>query len=593
MTSARIYKMNIYRVITMKRIIFLVCIFSLFIVLSWCGKTVDDGIISTGTVQWFTTSYLVWNAPNFQKVSYGTVVADSTKTILSNRGGILEYINCQPGMEVSKNTIIAKIQPNVDDPSYQNNETQLDALNAQLNTLSKIFSLTDDTFALQKRILLDQYDNNVQLLANLEKSDDYSTSNIDYQQQLLQQQYTYLQDAKSIDLNKMKTSVSTTYKQYLVVIKDALKKVDDVFGIDNTTSNVAFAQYISSKDPDLKTQVEQNYREIKDQLSDTMSASEFSQYILDVADFMTLAASSINASTPSTALPQAGTLWWLSIDGLYTTYTTLATTLLGSKSAFDGVASSYDSVKNTYNNQIKTADINTQNFEDTTIESTALQIKNQKASMQLAQKTLKNQITSADDTKDIQLANLKNQILTLRQNIAVISNSLDGEVLYAGVDGIVKMRAIGEDNKVTPNTLLCQILPQNPWNLSLQIFSYQQLPLWSKVTLSDDQWTFLGTWILVYEYPYRDPATQNYIYEIPVITLPLKENQKILVTYSQRADINQIWIPLQYVSPRLEGNLIRRKSGKTIQDIYVRLGNINDSYVEVLSWLDFWDEIVQ
>ncbi|HMS91349.1 MAG TPA: efflux RND transporter periplasmic adaptor subunit, partial [Candidatus Absconditabacterales bacterium] len=249
--------------------------------------------------------------------------------------------------------------------------------------------------------------------------------------------------------------------------------------------------------------------------------------------------------------------------------------------------------KNTYNNQIKTADINTQNFEDTTIESTALQIKNQKASMQLAQKTLKNQITSADDTKDIQLANLKNQILTLRQNIAVISNSLDGEVLYAGVDGIVKMRAIGEDNKVTPNTLLCQILPQNPGNLSLQIFSYQQLPLGSKVTLSDDQGTFLGTGILVYEYPYRDPATQNYIYEIPVITLPLKENQKILVTYSQRADINQIWIPLQYVSPRLEGNLIRRKSGKTIQDIYVRLGNINDSYVEVLSGLDFGDEIVQ
>ncbi|MEI6773522.1 MAG: hypothetical protein WCL18_01490, partial [bacterium] len=59
----------------------------------------------------------------------------------------------------------------------------------------------------------------------------------------------------------------------------------------------------------------------------------------------------------------------------------------------------------------------------------------------------------------------------------VLSNSLEGEILYAGVDGVVKMRAIGEDNKVSPNTLLCQISPNNPENLSLQIFSYQQLSL--------------------------------------------------------------------------------------------------------------------
>jgi hypothetical protein len=65
--------------------------------------------------------------------------------------------------------------------------------------------------------------------------------------------------------------------------------------------------------------------------------------------------------------------------------------------------------------------------------------------------------------------------------------------LYAGVDGIVKMRAIGEDNKVAPNALLCQITPTNPGNLSLQIFSYQQLPLGSKVSISDDQGQFFGT----------------------------------------------------------------------------------------------------
>jgi hypothetical protein len=75
----------------------------------------------------------------------------------------------------------------------------------------------------------------------------------------------------------------------------------------------------------------------------------------------------------------------------------------------------------------------------------------------------------------------------------------------------------------------------------------------------------------VYEYSYRDPATQNYIYEIPVIKFSLKENEKVLVTSSQLVDDNQIWIPLQYISPRLEGNLVRRKVGSTIQDVYVSL----------------------
>jgi hypothetical protein len=75
----------------------------------------------------------------------------------------------------------------------------------------------------------------------------------------------------------------------------------------------------------------------------------------------------------------------------------------------------------------------------------------------------------------------------------------------------------------------------------------------------------------VYEYPYKDPTTQNYIYEIPVVKFALKENEKVLVISSQFADKSQLWIPLQYISPRLEGNLVRRKVGKTVQEVYVTL----------------------
>ena len=481
-------------------------------------------------------------------------------------------------------SIIAKIQANPDDVTYQNWTIQLSTLEEQLTNLTTVFSLTEDTFSLQKNILQDQYDNNTQLLSNLDATQEYSASSMDAQQELLQQQYSSLKTAKSIDLDKMQGSIVTAYRQYMIMIKDALKKVNDVF------SNSALS--VSDKNPQLKQQVLSDYASLYDQTSDTMNADQFSQYLSEVSDLMTLAASSITATTPSSSLPQASSAG-LSIDGLYTIYTTLSTTLLWTKSAFDSVAASYDSVKNTYNTQIQSATINSNNLEDNTAKSAALQLENQKANMQLAQKTLQTQLSSADDNQQIQLASLKNQVLTLKQNIAVLSNSLQWEILYAGVDGVIKMRAIGEDNKVAPNTLLCQIMPTNPGNLSLQVFSYQQLPLGSKVGIANDQGQFLGTWILVYEYPYRDPATQNYIYEIPVIKFSLKENEKVLVTSSQLVDDNQIWIPLQYISPRLEGNLVRRKVGSTIQDVYVSLWSIDDSYVQVLSWLTLWDEIVQ
>jgi multidrug resistance efflux pump len=167
----------------------------------------------------------------------------------------------------------------------------------------------------------------------------------------------------------------------------------------------------------------------------------------------------------------------MSIDTLYTAFTTLATTFLGSKSAFDTLASSYDSVKNTYNSQLKSADLNADNFTENTAKSTALQLENQKASLELAQKSLATQIDSSDNNEAIQLMSLKNQILTLKQNISVLSNSLDGETLYAGVDGIIKTRMVGEDNKVVPSTPLCQIAPKDELNMSIQVFSYQKLNL--------------------------------------------------------------------------------------------------------------------
>lgn len=567
----------------MKRFSLLFIAFASLFFLAGCWTQTNDTLISTWTVQGFTTSYTVGVSPVFQTSLYGTVIADSIKNIVSNRGGMLDYINCQPGKEVSRNTIIAKIIPNENDMTYQNSAIQLSVLQEQLHNLTTIFSLTEDTLAIQQDILRDQYDNNSTLLANLNKTKWYTESSLEYQEELLDQQYDTLKAAKNIDLDKMKTSIANAHKQYLIMIKDALKKVNDVFG---------GSLPVSDKDSLLKEKIISTYSRLNDKVSDTMSASEFSDYLSDISDLMSLAARGINATTPSAILPQSSTAG-LSLDTFSTAFTTLASTFVGSKSAFDTLASSYDSVKNTYNSQIKTLETNTNNFTDNTAESTKLQIDNQKASLQLAQKTLANQLSTSDESQTIQLMSLKNQLLTLQQSIAVLSNSLEWEVLYAGVEWVVKMRALGEDNKLAPNTLLCQITPTDASNTSIQIFSYQRLALGSKVAIADQWWQFLWTWIVLYEYPYKDPATQNYIYEIPVVKFSVKENERVSITLSQSPDKNDIWIPLQYISPRLEGNLIRKKVGSWIQNVYVKLWDINDEYVQILSGLSLWDEIVQ
>lgn len=382
--------------------LFIISLLSLTIfVVTWCGKVVDDSIISTGSVQWFTTSYVVGGSPVSQKALYGIVISDSVKNVSVSRAGSLDYVDCQPGKRVYKDTVIAKIIPNADDTSYQNIQTQLDVLQQQHDNLASVYSLTEETLSSQKGILEAQYDNNIRLLDDIKIS--------------------------------LRSSTGTA----------------------------------------------------------------------------------------------------------------------------------------------------------------ASQLKTQMSNLLLAQETLQRQMDAADTSKESQLAGVTNQILTLEQSMTTLSRGLEGELLYAGVDGIVKSRGIGEENKVTAGVLICQITPSTLWNLSLQIFSYQQFPLWTKVHVSDEQWKKLGVLILTYQYPYKDSVTQNYIYEVPVIKSFFKEWQKVLVMAPLAIDKSQVWIPLQYISPRLEWNLVRRKVGSAIQNVYVTLWNINDSSVEVLSGLHIWDVIVQ
>jgi len=79
------------------------------------------------------------------------------------------------------------------------------------------------------------------------------------------------------------------------------------------------------------------------------------------------------------------------------------------------------------------------------------------------------------------------------------------------------------------------------------------------------------TGVILNELPYKDIVTQNYIYEIPHVTNLLKDQERVTIQLEKNVANNEVRIPLEYVQPKLEGNIVRRKQGTGVQDLQVVL----------------------
>ena len=75
----------------------------------------------------------------------------------------------------------------------------------------------------------------------------------------------------------------------------------------------------------------------------------------------------------------------------------------------------------------------------------------------------------------------------------------------------------------------------------------------------------------MYELPYKDAATQNYIYEMVGTSLPVLDGEKLLVRFTAARSDGQLWVPLPYIVPRLEGNFVKKLVNKKIQETSVKL----------------------
>ena len=480
--------------------------------------------------------------------------------------------------------MIAKIGAS-NDVATQNSQIQYMSLQQQIDNMQKIISLTDANFGVQADILQKQKENNAYLMDNLQQSKDLNANDMNLSVKSLQNQQNALEDTQSRDQDKMNTSIQNMRDQLNISISDALKKVNDIF------NSSTYGPLVGVNNSSLKSKVSTQYQNLYDRYQDIQntSDSDFSIYLSQLSIMLKNAALAVTASTPSSTLPQTASAG-LSIDGLYASYLGLSTSMVASKSSYDSLLASAVSLEKGDNLQLDTIDTNIQSLSDNKSELSRIGSDTQIANMELAQASVDSQLAALSNNKSIQLATLNSQLITLQQNEAMLGNNLQGETLLAWVDGVVKTKSVVEGNKVAPSTMICQIVPDGDKNLKIQIYSYNRIALGQAITFYRDS-TLLGNGQIVYELPYKDAATQNYIYEMVGTSLPVLDWEKVLVKFTAAQGNGQLWIPLPYIIPRLEGNYVKKLVNGTPQETPVTLWEINGNVVQVMSGLQVNDQL--
>jgi len=622
------------------------------LILVWCWKEEVNIDTKNETITWSTYSeeyQITWTI--FNNISLnGLVISENTKNIISSKAGIVKSLNCEAWKKVKASDFIAEIYPDSADVTIQNTNIQRASINEQISNIQNTINFTKSNFDAQLAQLKNQKENNVQQinslkknLENLSKQNDVSigdigvqTKTIEDQIKYLEDQIDYLQNTKALnnknitlikqnkekELEKLKNNIAITNKQIYTTLQDAFEKIDAVFGIteSNKNKNDSFEIYLSSKNSQLKNDVEAQFRVSKEKLANfnSMSDQQISAYIGEVTSLLKLAAESVNNSVSSPTFSQS------QIDGYYSTFISLANTstssLLNTKTSLDNMFSSLQTSENTYDNQINSLESQITSLDSqessikSNIDSMKKSLENLKSNktenititLDTNKNTLQSQVTTLESTnknieeqinwllesKNIQMSSLDNQIVSLKQNSQTLGNNLYWEKLYAWVDGIVKAKKVDINNKISSNTLICEITSNAGEEIKIQIYAPQKMNIWQHFEyIKDDAVLWTGSFET--ELPYKDSATQNYIYETNLKTDVLKEWDKISVKLTQEKNGWSLRVPIQFVLPKLDGQYVNLKTWTGAILKKVQAWDMNNWFVNILSWVNSWDILVR
>jgi hypothetical protein len=317
-----------------------------------------------------------------------------------------------------------------------------------------------------------------QQLQNIEDTYTMTEQNFELQRQSVEAQTENsenIYNQDSADLTKLEHSIQNFKNQQANTIQDTFKKIR-ASGGDTRYSNL--------------------YDDLSDNRDDVqdLSDDDFSEYLADMADLSERAAQEASG------------------DALYSMFIGLSNGFRASKSSFDSLVDSYTSAQNAYDNQHDTLGTNLD--------------------------LVDSQLQTIENNKEIQLNALENQRRSTQQILDSLSNSLAPEYVYAEVDGVVKAKLIWSDNRVNPNTILCQIIPNDSSNKKIQIYSANKIDIGQVVKLFNGD-TLVGVDRIDYELPYKDPLTQNYIYEITDMKFSVNEWDKLNVQFFKKLKSSQ------------------------------------------------------
>jgi len=338
----------------------------------------------------------------------------------------------------------------------------------------------------------------------------------------------------------------------------------------------------------------------------------WSVYLWSLDNLVNLVKQNIKNSVAARSFPQS------KIDGFYAIFVQYDTNIINLKNALDTLINSLETVKNNYDNQIinlktqidnisnqiKNIDDNKLNSYTTNLDIQTNQSKSQLDNLKTNLTNIISQINSLNGKEQIQVRQLENQLTQLRSSLNNININLQEQKIYAGIDGKIKSKKVSVWNKIWPNGLICQIIPDKAW-LKLQVYTNKKLTIWTDILFNNNDKTCKTK--IVSLLPYKESVSLNNIYETENIALCGDKKINFSTLFSEWKIINinynsknnnkgniatNIKILLDFVINRLTGKYVKKVlTWWKIETVQIKLKDIDGLSVGISSWLSINDKI--
>lgn len=569
----------------MKKILALVLLTT---VLSSCGTNNE---IEETKVIWEKTSidYIVWWKDNANINVYWNILSNNVKNISANIAWKVTVLQCTEGQEVWYNTVIARISPDKNSLSYQNNVVQINSLKSQLSNLQQIRNTTIANFDSKYRQLGLQESEIENQIDSVNNTIWDNSQGIKNQLKIIEESMVLLQQNKKSSLNNIDDSIINLKKTSFNTIESGLKRIGEVYDITEN-SNDAYEDYkdylwvkntwLKNTHVTLAKEMIWEFKTLDNQFSG-FNNQQLADKISEVAELFKQSSDVVNNSVSS-----VGSLSQQNIDSLYSEFLGISNQLIALKNNLDTLVNNKNTTELSFQAQQKELESNKSQLltQQTTLSSNIKTLSNNN-------ENLKEQYTDLENTKQSRLKEMDINILNVQQAINQLNIAFREDVLYAATIGTVNKKLVSQNNNVQAWTPICTIVPKDN-SLKLEIYSPQSLSNGMEFKYYYD-WDLAGTGTIISESPVRNAQTQNYTYEGEIDFSNYKEWDYLDIKVISQVSSDEIWIPINYVFPKLDGYYVQMKTADSVEDKKVKIWKMNNWEILILSGVDFWDTLQQ